>query len=270
MGYGVRASRGLSRRAQRVVPLVFTGLGVMLLIGAVVVALLLGRGAADRTASTTAVVVEVTERTSQSRDSDGNTRTSTTYCPVVEYTVDGETFTHESAVCTGSREGNRVGDELTVNYDPADPADAAIDSWLHRWLAPLIMGGIGGVFVLIGSVTFAAARAGKLDRTRRAPMRGREPDSGSTGPAPAFHRPDFPPAREGTVGYDTGAVDMLVARVEHAYRQIAGGQRPDLTAEDLTTTTLVTTGTPGTGYDTATVDMYLASVRNDLERLGGQ
>ncbi|MBA0126013.1 DUF3592 domain-containing protein [Haloechinothrix sp. YIM 98757] len=266
MSYRVGTTRPLSGTARRFVPLLLIGLGAALL-AAVVVAVVLDRSSAGRTESTAATVVEVTERTTRTRDTDGQNRTTITYCPTVEYTVDGEPFSHESGICTGSQEGNEVGDEVTVNYDPDDPSDAALDSWAHRWLAPLIVGGAGALFALVGSILHAAARTGTLTSpaesgtgTRHGPAQG---------PEPAFHRPDFPAAREGTVGYDAAAVDTLIGHIEHAYRQIAGGRPPDLTAHDLENHQLATTDTPGSGYDTATVEMYLTSVRGDLERVLG-
>ncbi|SNR51737.1 Protein of unknown function [Haloechinothrix alba] len=267
MSYRAGTIRPLSGKTRRFVPLLLIGLGAALVLTAVVVAIVLDRASAGRTESTVATVVEVTERTTRTRDTDGQNRTTTTYCPTVEYTVDGELFSHESGICTGSQEGTEVGDEVTVNYDPDDPSDAAVDSWAHRWLAPLIVGGVGALFTLIGAILRAAARTGT--RTEAAESGTGAPRGQAEGPEPAFHRPYFPAARAGTAGYDVAAVDTLIGHIEHAYRQIAGGQPPDLTAHDLENHQLATTDTPGSGYDTATVEMYLTSVRGDLERVLG-
>lgn len=264
MAFRIRSTSAPSGAAMRIIPLVFLVLGGVLLVAAVVVAIVLNQASAQRTESTAATVVEVTERTSQSRDGDGNLRTTTNYCPTVEYVVGGETFQVESDVCTGSREGNEVGDELDVNYNPADPSDAAIDSWTQRWLTPLILGGVGATFVLVGSAVRLVRRSGKGNAAARPASTQQQREAS----VPDFHQPDFPPARPGTHGYDVGAVDVLVSRIERAYADLAAGHTPSITAAELGAGQLARAGSPGEGYDTATVEMYLDSVRTDLERAG--
>lgn len=43
-----------------------------------------------------------------------------------------------------------VGERVTVRYDPAVPDNARIDSFMERWFGPLIFGGLGSVFLLLG------------------------------------------------------------------------------------------------------------------------
>ena len=72
---------------------------------------------AERTDGT---VVELTARTSTTRNSDGHTRRSTTWYPTVEFTVDGKQYSFESS--TGSNPpAYTKGESLPVAYDPDDP-----------------------------------------------------------------------------------------------------------------------------------------------------
>lgn len=58
---------------------------------------------------------------------DSTTDGSTTYYPTVEYTVDGVTYTKELDVASGSY---KMGQVISVLYDPNDPAVAHSDSFL--------------------------------------------------------------------------------------------------------------------------------------------
>jgi hypothetical protein len=102
-------------------------------------------GGAERTEG---VVVDHSLRTSTDRD--GNSRSA--YYPVVEFTApDGQTVSFESS--TGSNPpSNDVGDQVEVAYDPDDPSDARLTSFVSLYLLPLIFGGIGILFTPIGVV----------------------------------------------------------------------------------------------------------------------
>jgi hypothetical protein len=42
-----------------------------------------------------------------------------------------------------------VGDEVTVYYDPAHPAEVVLNDFNMLWVAPLVVGGLGGLFAFI-------------------------------------------------------------------------------------------------------------------------
>jgi hypothetical protein len=60
----------------------------------------------------------------------------------------GRDHVHRSNIF--SRPSYRIGDRVTIAYDPDEPDDAAIDSPTNRWLLPGIFGGIGFVHLGIG------------------------------------------------------------------------------------------------------------------------
>lgn len=63
---------------------------------------------------------------------------STTYSPIVEYQVDGQTHTLDGNVSSYPPQ-YRVGDRVSVRYDRSDPSRAQIDKWSERWLMPVIL-----------------------------------------------------------------------------------------------------------------------------------
>ena len=86
------------------------------------------------------------------------------YCPVVRFhTPNGVEYEFKSE--HGSRPSMyKVGQKVTVLYDPADPEQADIRSAVGRWLAPAVMVFIGLGFICGGCFTlvfyFLAASAG--------------------------------------------------------------------------------------------------------------
>jgi hypothetical protein len=88
-----------------------------------------------------------------SRSKDG-----TTYRPVVDYVLPtGQARTLRSN--TGSNPpAFSIGEAVVVLYDPADPADARIDSTFSLWGGPIILGGMSALFGMIGGVILIARR----------------------------------------------------------------------------------------------------------------
>jgi Protein of unknown function (DUF3592) len=131
---------------------IFGLVGVVLLGVAIVLAVSTAsfQASAERTDGT---VVALTERTSTS--SSGGS--STAWYPTVEYTVDGKRYSFDSPV-GAYPPAYAEGDTVAVAYDPADPADAQIDSFWSAYLAPVIVGGLGIVFTPLGTVLFVAGR----------------------------------------------------------------------------------------------------------------
>lgn len=67
--------------------------------------------------------------------------------PVVEYTVDGKSF--EVQGISSKPPAYSVGDLAMVRYRTKNPADAVINSFLQRWLLPVIFTGLGAIFVAV-------------------------------------------------------------------------------------------------------------------------
>jgi hypothetical protein len=80
-----------------------------------------------------------------------------TYYPVLRYRTHADTQ-HEVTASVGSNPPRyREGDRLTVLYNPANPEEVRIRSFLHLWLLPLLFGGMGGIFMLVGAVVWMAS-----------------------------------------------------------------------------------------------------------------
>lgn len=106
---------------------------------------------------TDGAVVALTARTTTTRNSDGHSRSSTSWYPTVEFTVDGRRYSFQSS--TGSNPPSyKKGESVPVAYDPDDPSNARIASFWAAFLAPLIVGGLGVVFTPIGVVFFVKGR----------------------------------------------------------------------------------------------------------------
>ncbi len=77
-------------------------------------------------------------------------KTSEGYCcvysPVVEFEVNGQTFSFENNNASNSPD-YEIGSQVKVRYDPANPNTAQINEFSDRWLFPII---------IIPAMTFAA------------------------------------------------------------------------------------------------------------------
>lgn len=82
-----------------------------------------------RGAATEGIVVAMDES-----NSDG----TTTYSPIVEYQVNGQTYRFDSNNSTYPPQ-YAVGDRVAVRYAQDDPSTAQIDAWSERWLMPVIL-----------------------------------------------------------------------------------------------------------------------------------
>ena len=80
-------------------------------------------------AVTEGIVIEMDESTT-----DG----STTYSPIVEYQVDGQTYTFDGGISSNPPQYH-VSERVSVRYDKTDPSTAQIDKWSERWLMPVIL-----------------------------------------------------------------------------------------------------------------------------------
>lgn len=85
-----------------------------------------------------------------------------TDAPIVEYeTPNGETRRVTGGVSSSPRAGN-VGDRVPVYIDPENDENVRLGTALELWFAPGLLGAIGGVFVVVGSLSGAAIGAGRL------------------------------------------------------------------------------------------------------------
>jgi|SRR5688572_4220504 len=60
------------------------------------------------------------------------------YSPVIEFRADGRVYSFEGDTASDPP-AYRVGQDVGVRYDPANPATAQIDSLFERWAFPVIM-----------------------------------------------------------------------------------------------------------------------------------
>lgn len=85
-----------------------------------------------------------------------------TDAPIVEYeTPNGETRRVTGGVSSSPRAGN-VGDRVPVYIDPENDENVRLGTALELWFAPGLLGAIGGVFAVVGSLSGAAVGAGRL------------------------------------------------------------------------------------------------------------
>ena len=73
--------------------------------------------------------------------------------PVVEYRVGDQVRSVEGSIST-KPPAYSVGDKVRVLYDPANPPDARINSFVERWLFSVIFGGVGILFLGVPFVTW--------------------------------------------------------------------------------------------------------------------
>jgi len=60
------------------------------------------------------------------------------YSPVIEFDVNGQTYSFENKNASESSD-YKIGNQVKVRYDPADPNTAQIDNVVERWLFPVII-----------------------------------------------------------------------------------------------------------------------------------
>ena len=139
---------------------VFAALGVAFLAGAGW-SYLADRSFAAAGAHAQGTVIEMVG----GRDSDGDY----SYKPVVEFRdADGRRHVFTSNV-SSSPPQHAAGERVQVIYAPATPDEAVIDSFLDRFLLPLILGGLGTVFAAIGfGLLFARLRGRRIAAELRA------------------------------------------------------------------------------------------------------
>jgi hypothetical protein len=84
---------------------------------------------------------------------------SRSYHPVLRYRTHAGA-TKEVVSSVGSNPPRyKEGDSVVVLYDPAKPEDMRIHSFANVWIMPLILGGVGGIFVVVGAVLSVVMRS---------------------------------------------------------------------------------------------------------------
>ncbi|HMF03550.1 MAG TPA: DUF3592 domain-containing protein [Acidimicrobiia bacterium] len=93
------------------------------------------------------------------RESSGS-EGGTVYSAVVEFqTTDGRSIRWEESMASNPPAG-QPGEQLVMKYDPANPNKARIAKATRMWFMPMLFGGLGLLFFVIGVVlTIAGALA---------------------------------------------------------------------------------------------------------------
>ncbi|MDE5721700.1 MAG: DUF3592 domain-containing protein [Clostridia bacterium] len=93
---------------------------------------------------TTAIIVDL----DYSRDSDGDYMVSYTY----EYTVNGQTFRRKSNSSTSENISHRIGDVVTIKYDPKNPNKIIESVWVC-----VLLTGTGTLFLVAGAAVIVSS-----------------------------------------------------------------------------------------------------------------
>jgi len=103
--------------------------------------------------------VEVTGTIVELRESSGS-EGGTVYSAVVEFqTADARSIRWEESMASNPPAG-QPGEQLVMKYDPANPNKARIAKATRMWFTPMLFGGLGLLFFVIGVVlTIAGALA---------------------------------------------------------------------------------------------------------------
>jgi hypothetical protein len=83
---------------------------------------------------------------------------SLTYAPVFHFDVPGTHFATVVSHISSSPPAFKVGEAVTVRYQPGHPEKAVIDSFGQLWSGDLIFGMAGAISIAIGLLILAAAR----------------------------------------------------------------------------------------------------------------
>lgn len=129
------------------VPLIFLMIGVIFL--AVGIGFIVHQKNLEKecTEETTAKVVDILSRQSTTKNN-GHRRTSTVYCPVFEFTADGELYTvHHNSYSNPC--DFEIGDEAALHYSPDDPETFYAEGESAMNILSLVFTIIGGIFTLI-------------------------------------------------------------------------------------------------------------------------
>jgi len=88
---------------------------------------------------------------SYSTDDDGNR--TLMYSGIFEYQYGEESFTHQSAVASSSKDYG-LGEEVEILIDPQFPNKALVNTFWERWFAVILLGFLGTVFTGAGFMAY--------------------------------------------------------------------------------------------------------------------
>jgi hypothetical protein len=142
--------RRMMVRINRALGIVSVAVGLAVITGAGIWAASHRAFARDAAAAPGQVVANVEKEWTTTGSGGSTTHTQRSYCAVVHY-VDrtGKARSYRDDVCFNPP-SFRVGDVVTVRYDPADEAHAMIDRGDKVYLIPLAVGVFGALCVLGG------------------------------------------------------------------------------------------------------------------------
>ena len=140
---------------------VFAAVGLALLLGSLAVydhTASFVRRAARAQGTVTALARKQSTSYSNTNGSMSNS-VSTVYSfqPVVRFQLGAQQIQFRDSVATNPP-AFRVGETVNVLYLESDPNDARIESFTSLWLAPMIFGGIGTIFLAVGARLIFGAR----------------------------------------------------------------------------------------------------------------
>jgi hypothetical protein len=84
------------------------------------------------------------------------------FYPVIEFVTLREQVVRFKADEATPRPDQRMGEEVRILYDPANPQDARLDTFWSRWLESIVLGVIGLGFVVSGAFAYRLLRRRQL------------------------------------------------------------------------------------------------------------
>jgi Protein of unknown function (DUF3592) len=155
----------IARRAGKVNVVALIGLGFTM-IGVVAVGIAVWLLYSTHQFKATARPAEgVVTRLEWSSSRDSNGRESSTAHPWVRFQSEGRTVEFRGGAGT-SPPAYREGDKVRVLYQPGQPQEARIDGFWEAFVGPIIAGGIGTVFTVIGLGCLVVPALGTRKRRR--------------------------------------------------------------------------------------------------------
>jgi hypothetical protein len=102
-------------------------------------------------------------------DWDSNGHEVTIHTPVAEYEVAGRTYRCRGMGVSRPSLTHEVGDPVAVLYRVAEPSTGHIDSFVDRWLAPLLVMGLAAIFAVPAYLLLRRRRPATCDPTSSSP-----------------------------------------------------------------------------------------------------